>query len=135
VKTYLDNTKAQARKGAITTLMGHRREFPTLIQGTADQVAIQSAERVAINMPIQGTAADIMKKAMIDLHKVLQDKRSEARMILQVHDELVLEVPEDEIDATSRLVVDVMENAFELKAPLRANAEVGPNWRDMEAVG
>jgi DNA polymerase-1 len=134
VKAYLDNTKAQARKGPITTLMGHRREFPTLIQGTADQVAIQSAERVAINMPIQGTAADIMKKAMIDLYTALQDMHSEAKMILQVHDELVLEVPEAEIDTITRLVVDTMEHAFELKAPLRANAEVGPNWLDMESI-
>ena len=134
VKAYLDGTKQLARQGPISTLFGRKREFPTLINGSNNQVAVQSAERVAINMPIQGTAADIMKKAMIELYAALQQSKLSAEMILQVHDELVLEVPEAEIEATAKLVVDVMENAFELKAPLRANAEIGPNWRDMEPI-
>ena len=135
VKDYLDNTKQQARQGPIATLFGRKREFPTLLdERTSNQVAIQSAERVAINMPIQGTAADIMKKAMIDLYTALNKRNLAGQMILQVHDELVLEVPEDELDTTATLVVEVMENAFELRAPLRANAEVGLNWRDMQPV-
>ncbi len=80
-------------------------------------------------MPIQGTAADIMKKAMIELDVAL--KQSNARMILQVHDELVLEVAADELDTVARQVVDVMETTFTMDAPLKANAEAGPNWRDM----
>ncbi|MAS33161.1 MAG: DNA polymerase I [Anaerolineaceae bacterium] len=135
VKEYLDNTKMQAREGALTTLFGRRREFRALMNSTDSRSnEVQAEERMAINMPIQGTAADIMKKAMIDLYNALNKSHLDAQMILQVHDELVLEVPEDEIDETARLVVDVMEHTYELKAPLKANAEIGPNWRDMEPV-
>ncbi len=134
VKAYLDNTKQQARQGPISTLFGRKRTFPVLLSGSGKHVDVQQAERIAINMPIQGTAADIMKKAMIDLYNALEQSGSEAKMILQVHDEFVLEVPENEIKQTSALVVDIMESAFEMKAPLRANAEVGSNWRDMEPV-
>ena len=76
-----------------------------------------------------------MKRAMIDLHQALVQQRLDARMILQVHDELVLEVPDDQLTETSHLVVAVMERAVDLKAPLRANAEVGLNWRDMQPLG
>ena len=134
VRDYLENIKQQARKGPISTLFGRKREFPVLMSGSSKFNDVQQAERIAINMPIQGTAADIMKKAMIDLYNALEACGSEAKLILQVHDEFVLEVPEDEIQETSRLVVDVMEHAFEMKVPLRANAEVGLNWRDMEPV-
>ena len=136
VRAYLDGTKAQARKGPITTLFGRRREFPLLQRAgeSSGQAVVQAEERVAINMPIQGSAADIMKRAMIDLYRALQTRQLSARMILQVHDELVLEVPAAEIEETSALTVEVMESAYELKAPLRANAQAGPNWRDMEPV-
>jgi DNA polymerase-1 len=138
VREYLDGTKRQARTGPLTTLFGRRREFRALINAgensTSRSNEVQAEERMAINMPIQGSAADIMKKAMIDLYAALGQHRLNAKMILQVHDELVLEVPEGEIDQTARLVTDVMENAYELKAPLRANAEIGTNWRDMEPV-
>ena len=83
-------------------------------------------------MPIQGTAADIIKKAMSELYPQLA--RLNARMILQVHDELVLEVPEARVPETARLVVGVMEGACKLDAPLRANAAAGANWRDVEPV-
>jgi DNA polymerase-1 len=85
-------------------------------------------------MPIQGSAADIMKKAMIGVYNELHAQHLNAKMILQVHDELVLEVPERQIPETSDLVVRVMEGVCQLDAPLRANAQVGTNWRDMEAV-
>ena len=136
VRAYLENTKAQARRGPITTLFGRRREFPLLQRATesSSQPAVQAEERVAINMPIQGSAADIMKRAMIDLHRALAEQRLSAKIILQVHDELVLEVPEAELAETSALTISVMENAYPLKAPLRANAQAGPNWRDMEPV-
>lgn len=136
VRRYLDETKQAARRGPIKTLFGRRREFPIL--RTADQrsnqVAVQAEERVAINMPIQGSAADIMKRAMIDVHNELQRRKLNSKMILQVHDELVLEVPEAEIPATRDMVVQVMESAYKLDAPLRANANVGDNWRDMTEI-
>jgi DNA polymerase-1 len=137
VQRYLEETKRLAREqGYVTTLFGRRRYFPVLQRATerSDQVAVRQAEREAINMPIQGTAADIMKKAMIDLYDELRQRDLGARMILQVHDELVLEVPEHEVAETAKLVVRVMEGAFHLDAPLRANAQVGPNWRDMQPV-
>jgi DNA polymerase I len=93
---------------------------------------IQAEERAAINMPIQGSAADIINTAMIRLHNELQARKLKAMMTLQVHDELVLEVPEDEIDTVKSLVVDVMEAAYPLDPALKANAEVGKNWRDMD---
>ncbi len=137
VKAYLDGTKEQARRGPLTTLFGRRREFRALqhnAQSSSRSNEVQSEERMAINMPIQGSAADIMKKAMIELYHALEASQLGGQMILQVHDELVLEVPEDEIDETARLVVGIMEKTVELKAPLRANAEVGSNWRDMEPI-
>lgn len=132
VKQYLDDTKKLAREGVITTLLGRRREFPILQRPERYNISmVQGEERVAINMPIQGSAADIMKKAMIDLYRELQQRKLRARMILQVHDELVLEVPEGELAEAAALTVQVMENVYPLKAPLRANAQVGVNWRDM----
>lgn len=130
VKKYLEDTKQAARKGPIYTLFGRRRVFAVLQSGSTPQ-AIQAEERVAINMPIQGTAADIMKRAMIDLYNELNRRRMKAKMMLQVHDELVLEVPQDDVLETTDLVVNVMEGAYKLDAPLRANAQVGDNWRDM----
>ncbi|MEZ4671499.1 MAG: DNA polymerase I [Anaerolineae bacterium] len=136
VERYLEETKQAARKGPIKTLFGRRREFPILrtADSRSNQVAVQGEERVAINMPIQGSAADIMKKAMIEVYGELQRKKMNGQMILQVHDELVLEVPEKEIPETRDLVVRVMEDAYKLDAPLRANANVGDNWRDMESL-
>jgi DNA polymerase-1 len=100
-----------------------------------DFQARQRAEREAINMPIQGTAADIIKIAMIDLARALRESRRRARMILQVHDELVLEVPDGELDRVAPLVIEVMESAFKLYAPLVADANVGPSWAEMERWG
>lgn len=136
VQAYLEGTKQAARLGPITTLFGRRREFAVLrtADSRSNQVAIQAEERVAINMPIQGTAADIMKHAMINVYNELNRRQLQSRMILQVHDELVLEVPETEIAETSELVVSIMEGVCKLDAPLRANAQVGQNWRDMTEV-
>jgi len=136
VEKYLEGTKQQARVGSIQTLFGRKRIFPVLLSASSggNQVAIQAEERVAINMPIQGTAADIMKRAMIDLYHALQASKLQGQMILQVHDELVLEVPEAEVPQTRDLVVQVMEGAYQLDAPLKANAQVGDNWRDMTGL-
>ena len=90
-----------------------------------------AVERAAINAPIQGTAADIMKIAMIRLHQRLRTDDLHARMLLQVHDELVLEVPPDEVETVAALVRDVMEHAYTLDVPLKADVETGPNWYNL----
>jgi DNA polymerase-1 len=133
VQAYLENTKRLAREqGYVETLFGRRRYFPELTADSRVPMDMRrAAERMAINMPIQGTAADIIKIAMIRLHRALHEHRLRAAMILQVHDELVLEVPEDELEAVRPLVRSVMEGAFDLQAPLRVNIEVGRNWLEM----
>ncbi len=136
VKEYIDSTKRMAReRGYVQTLLGRRRYFPEL-QSTArvHQASRNSAEREAINMPIQGSAADIIKIAMIRLHRELHARNLRARMILQVHDELVLESPDDEIASVVPLVREVMENAYPLESRLKVDVRVGPNWDEMQAV-
>ena len=90
------------------------------------------AERTATNTPLQGTAADLIKLAMIRLHDELHTRKLKSRMTLQVHDELVFEVPLDEVETMRELVRDKMENVYELKVPIVADVGVGKNWRDME---
>ncbi len=134
VKRYLEETIALAREqGYVETLLGRRRYFPVL-KSTArvSQQARAAAERAAINFPIQGSAADILKIALREVHRKLREQGFAARMILQVHDELVLETPIAEMEAVTPLVVETMEAAYELKAPLRAEPEFGPNWYDMQ---
>ena len=92
-----------------------------------------SGERAAVNSPIQGTAADIIKVAMIRLREELRKLGDPAVMLLQVHDELVLEVPPDKLEATSHLLREVMENAWPLKAPLKVDVKHGGNWDEMTA--
>jgi len=133
VKKYIDSTERQAiEEGYVETLLGRKRWFRHLQDGKTSGQRVRGELRVAINMPIQGTAADILKMAMIQLHKKLNQSDLRAKMILQVHDEIVLEVPDDEIEETTKLVVETMQNAYDLSVPLVANAEVGQNWRDME---
>jgi DNA polymerase I len=139
VRCYLDESRAKAaEQGYLETLLGRRRYFPELDESKGRKASYQvrqRAEREAINMPIQGTAADIIKIAMLDLDRALREGNYCARMILQVHDELVLEVPDGELDAVAPLVTDVMEAAFTLDAPLVADAKVGQNWAEMAAWG
>lgn len=134
VRAYLEETKRQAREqGYVETLFGRRRYFPELTAESRVPMGMRrAAERMAINMPIQGTAADIIKIAMIRLHRALGEQGLHGGMILQVHDELVLEVPEHEVEAARRLVESTMEGAFELRAPLRVDIEIGKNWLEME---
>ncbi len=114
--------------GYTTTLFGRRRQLPEL---SSDNFRIrQMGERMAQNAPVQGTAADIFKLAMIDLDRALDRDRLESRMVLTVHDELVLEVPQGERDAVEGLVREVMENAAELRVPLVVDVGFGPNWAD-----
>ena len=133
IKRYIDETKKMAaEQGYVETLLGRRRDFSNLAEMKGPQRG--AAEREAINMPIQGTAADIMKQAMIDLHARLRAEQSRSRILLQVHDELVLEAPEDELADAARLTQQVMSSAFELRVPLKVDVEVGQNWLEMEKV-
>jgi DNA polymerase-1 len=134
IRRYVDSTIALAREqGYVETLLGRRRYFPALRSERRGQEQ-QRAERAAINHPIQGTAADIIKIAMIRLFRALRDRDLGARMLLQVHDELVLEVPEHELNAVITLVRATMEEAYSLDAPLKADVKVGPNWYEMKDV-
>ncbi len=136
VKEYIENTKRQAREqGYVQTLLGRRRYFPELQRGTPNISARNAAEREAINHPIQGSAADIIKLAMLRLHRELHARDLKTRMILQVHDELVFECPDDEIDLVAPLVRAVMESAYPLESKLKVDVAVGQNWDEMTAMG
>jgi DNA polymerase-1 len=134
VKEYIENTKRTAReRGFVQTLLGRRRYFPELRPGASvNPAARNAAEREAVNMPIQGSAADIIKLAMIRLHRELHARHLKSRMTLQVHDELVLECPDDEVRVVAPLVREVMENAYPLEAKLKVDVGVGRNWDEME---
>jgi DNA polymerase-1 len=136
IKEYIDATREQAREqGYVETLLGRRRYFPEL--ATTSRVhhnVREAAYRMAINAPIQGSAADILKVAMNRLWRSLNEQGLNSRMSLQVHDELVLEVPEEELAVVSRLVVDIMEGAYQLEAPLVVDTKVGSNWLEMKAL-
>jgi DNA polymerase I len=137
VKAYLDETIHQAKeKGYVETIMGRRRYFPELTMPGGNPQIRRAAERAAVNMPIQGSAADIIKLASIALHRRLKERGLRAALVLQVHDELVLEVPEEELDETRDLVVETMSNAgtshIALSIPLKVDVSVGQNWMEMK---
>ncbi len=135
IKEYIEQTTASLKeKGYVETLLGRKRFFHELQGGRLPFNQRMAIERAAINAPIQGTAADIMKIAMIRLHDELTKGKFEARMLLQVHDELVLEVPEAECEAVTKLICEVMESAYQLDVPLRVDVEAGPNWYDLEEI-
>ncbi len=131
VRQYLDATKEQARQhGYVQTLMGRRRFIPDI--NSANRQVREAAERMAINMPVQGTSADIIKVAMINLHREMTERRLKSKMLLQVHDELVFEVPEAEMETMRRLVPEVMSAAVELSIPLKVDTKEGRNWGEMK---
>ncbi len=133
VKQYIDATVATAEsEGRVRTLLGRIRYFPE-IRGS-DRNLRQQAIRAAVNTTIQGSAADLIKKAMVDLQRRLRAAGLGGRMILQVHDELVLEVPEPQAGATGALVREVMETAFPLHVPLVVDVLTGPNWLDLRSA-
>lgn len=127
VRQYMDDIKMQARRdGYVTTLLERRRYLPDI---KASNFNIRSfAERTAMNTPIQGTAADIIKLAMVRMAETIQERKLASRMLLQVHDELVFEVPEDELELMKELVPNVMESAIKLDVPLKADVNYGINW-------
>jgi DNA polymerase-1 len=131
VKAYLDQSLAEARKSGVTrTMFGRVRPLPEI---TSPQPNLRSfAERTALNTPLQGTAADLIKLAMIAIHRRLAAEKFRARMILQVHDELLFEAPHAEMDRLRELVRTEMEGVEELAVPLVVDLKAGPNWRDMK---
>ncbi|MBI3162133.1 MAG: DNA polymerase I [Chloroflexi bacterium] len=135
VKKYLDGTrKLAAEQGYVETLLGRRRYFPAL-QSKMNVQMKNREEREAINAPIQGTAADIMKIAMLKIPSALKAAKLKARMLLQVHDELVLECPKDEMEKTARIVQETMANAYPMSIPLETEARAGKSWGAMKVVG
>jgi DNA polymerase-1 len=133
VRNFIESTLQQVRRtGHVRTLFGRVRQLPDI--RSRDYNARGFAERTAVNTPLQGSAADLIKLAMLRIDAALKAAGLAARMILQVHDELVLEAPQSEVSQAAALLLDAMEQCYELKVPLVADVAAGPNWRDMEDV-
>jgi len=134
VKRFLDGIrKIAAEQGYVETLLGRRRYFPMLKNPTNVNLKNRE-EREAINAPVQGTAADIMKIAMLKIPEALQKAGLNGKMLLQVHDEIVLECPESELDATAHVVCKTMESAYPLSIPLLTEARWGTTWGGMQVM-
>lgn len=130
VKEYLDATKEQARKrGYVQTVLGRRRFLPEI--NSSNRMVREAAERMAINAPVQGSSADIIKIAMINLHREMERQHLKGKMLLQIHDELLFEVPEAEVEEMKSLVSDLMPKAFELRVPVKIDIKLGKNWAEM----
>ena len=127
VKKYIENTKLKAKEDLfVETIMGRRLYLNEI--NAANGLRRQAAERAAINAPLQGSAADIIKKAMIDIDKYLSAEMKEVKMIMQVHDELIFEAPKEIAEETLALVKKMMEETAKLDIPLIADAQIGANW-------
>lgn len=129
VKNYMDISIEEAKKaGFVTTILNRRRYLPDI---TSSNFNLRSfAERTAMNTPIQGSAADIIKKAMIDMNARLEQEGLQTKLLLQVHDELIFEAPKEEVEILERIVPEVMENAIKLSVPLKVEFSYGPTWYD-----
>jgi DNA polymerase-1 len=131
IKQYLESTKQQARdKGYVQTLLGRRRPIPEI--NSANRQIREAAERMAINMPVQGTSADIIKVAMIKLYQEMNKRRMKSKMLLQVHDELLFEMPSEELEEMQQLVPELMSTAIELSIPLKVDIKSGQNWAELK---
>jgi len=131
VAEYIENCIEKARKdGFVTTLLGRRRYVPEI--NSANRQVREFAERIALNTPIQGTAADLIKVVMIKIAEEMRDKKTKSKMILQVHDELVFEVHKPELEYMKKMVKERMENSLELKVPIKVEVGVGKNWLELE---
>jgi DNA polymerase-1 len=131
VKKYLEATKEQARKtGYVQTILGRRRFIPEI--NSSNRQLREAAERMAINMPVQGTSADIIKIAMINLCQEMDKQHLKSKMLLQVHDELVFEVYEGELETMCQMVPEVMSTALKLSVPLKVDVKTGSNWGEMK---
>jgi DNA polymerase-1 len=131
VRKFIDRTLEETRREQrVKTLFGRVRPIPDINSKNANSRGF--AERTAVNTPLQGTAADLIKVAMIQIDEELRARKLKSRMLLQVHDDLLFEVPESEVETMRALVRDKMENVHKLKVPLVVEMGVGPNWRDVE---
>ncbi len=131
VKEFIEFTKEEVRqKGFVQTLLGRKRYIPEI--NSSNRQVREAAERMAVNMPVQGTAADIIKLAMIRIQQELDEKNLKSRMILQVHDELLFEVPAEEVAELVTLVEQVMSQVMVLSVPLKVDVKVGKNWGEMD---
>jgi len=133
VKSYLEGVLEDARRdGYVSTILGRRRSIPEI---KSDDVRLKGfAERTAINAPVQGSAADVIKVAMIAIHEELEKRGLETKMILQVHDELVFNVPQDELREAIAIVKDRMEKVIRLSVPIEAHIKAGPNWLEQKRI-
>jgi DNA polymerase-1 len=133
VKRYIDRVIREAReKGYVTTLLNRRRYLPDLF--SPNRTLRNFGERTAMNTPIQGSAADIIKLAMVNIYRELKEHGLAAKMLLQVHDELIFDAPAAEIDRLKELVKRCMENALVLDVPLTVDIKIGPNWYDVKGI-
>ncbi|HET9887574.1 MAG TPA: DNA polymerase, partial [bacterium] len=129
IRAFIERTKEAARRDLyVETLSGRRRPVPEV--ASPDHRTRAFGERIAVNTPIQGTAADILKIAMIRVHRALAQAKMRSKMILTVHDELVFDAPGDEVEDLKRLVAHEMENAMPLSVPLKVETGSGPNWSE-----
>ena len=129
IKKYMDSVVKDAyEKGYVTTIMNRKRKITEL--NNTNYMIRQQGERMALNTPIQGSSADILKKAMIDIYNKFKEKKLKSKMILQVHDELIFNVLKEEEDIVKKIVDDCMDNAYKLDVPLKVDIETGVNWYD-----
>ena len=129
VSAFMETLKeSAAEKGFVETLMGRRRYIRAI--NSKNQTQRAAAERIAINTPIQGSAADIVKTAMLRVDRALKQQQLKARLLLQVHDELILEAPDAEVDTVKALLKQEMEHVVKLAVPLRVSIEAGSCWGD-----
>ncbi len=127
IREYMEEEKANAYKyGYVKTLMNRKRKIEEL--SSKNYMIRSSGERIALNTPIQGTAADILKKAMVEIYREFNERNLKSKMLIQVHDELVFNVLDNELEEVKKIVRDVMENTFKLDVPLKVDIEVGNNW-------
>src|SRR5262252_2481378 len=131
VRAFIDRTLDEARRDQrVSTMFGRVRPIPDINSKNPNLRGF--AERTAVNTPLQGTAADLIKMAMIRIDAAIRERDLKSRMTLQVHDELVFEVPEAEVEIMRSLVREYMEKVHDLAVPLQVDLGVGPNWRDLE---
>ena len=131
IKEYMDNMKKEAyENGFVKTLFGRIRNVNEL--KNTNYMIRQQGERIALNTPIQGTSADIIKKAMIEIDRELINRNLKTKMIIQVHDELIFDVPNDEIEIVKKMVTELMENTCKLEVPLRVEIDYGDNWYNVK---
>ena len=129
IKEYMDSSINHAKeKGYVTTMFNRKRNIPEL-KNTVYTIR-QSGERIALNTPVQGTAADIIKLAMVKVHKAFKDNNLKSKMIIQVHDELIFDIPKEELEKVKEIVTDIMDNVCELSVPLTIDINYGKNWAE-----